>query len=319
MRIYRLGRSRGSVSQILIGTSGFSYPDWKGVVYPKDLKKRGIHELEYVAQFVDFVEINTSFYRPLNPEVAKKWCELAAKANPAFQFTAKLTQVFSHAPGPDKKKSSSAETIRYTPQDVEDAKRGFEPLASERKLGALLLQFPISFRYTEGNWDHLIDVLHLFREYPMAVEVRHETWGDPLVLGALEDEQVAFCNIDQTRIGGTLEGTQYVTASFAYLRLHGRNKQWFQAKDRDERYDYLYSKEKLGRIKEKISNMSAKAKKVFVAANNHPKGQAPANALELKSMLTGKRVKAPEILVQAYPQELRDITLPESTQLQIWG
>jgi len=65
--------------------------------------------------------------------------------------------------------------------------------------------------------------------------------------------------------------------------------------------------------------MSAKARKVFVAANNHPKGQAPANALELKSMLTGKRVKAPEILVQAYPQELRDITLPESTQLQIWG
>jgi len=307
------------VSQILIGISGFSYPDWKGVVYPKDLKKRGIHELEYVAQFVDFVEINTSFYRPLNPEVAKKWCQLAAKANAGFQFTAKLTQVVSHAPGPDKKKSSSAETIHYTAQDVEDAKRGFDPIASDGRLGAVLLQFPISFKYTEGNWDHLIDVLHLFRNYPMAVEVRHESWGDPLVLGALEDEQVAFCNIDQTRIGGTLEGTQYVTASFAYLRLHGRNKQWFQAKDRDERYDYLYSKEKLGRIKEKISNMSAKAKKVFVAANNHPKGQAPANALELNSMLTGKRVKAPEILVQAYPQELRDITLPESTQLQIWG
>jgi uncharacterized protein YecE (DUF72 family) len=101
--------------------------------------------------------------------------------------------------------------------------------------------------------------------------------------------------------------------------LHGRNKQWFQAKDRDEQYDYLYSKDKLSRIKEKISNMSAKAKKVFVAANNHPKGQAPANALELKHMLTGKKVRAPEPLVRAYPLELKEITVPDSLQPELWS
>ncbi len=307
------------MSQILVGISGFSYPDWKGPVYPKDLKKRGIHELEYIAPFFDFVEINTSFYRPLNPEVAKKWCGLATGAHLEFQFTAKLPKVFSHAPGADKKTPSSAETIRYTAQDVEDARRGFEPLANAGKLGALLLQFPISYKYTEGNWDHLIDVLHLFRDYPMAVEVRDESWGDPLVLGALEDEQVAFCNIDQTRIGGTLEGTQHVTAPFAYLRLHGRNKQWFQARDRDERYDFLYSKNALSKVKEKIQNMSASAKKVFVAANNHPRGQAPANALELKHLLTRKKVKAPETLVKAYPKELQDITIVESSEPMLTG
>jgi uncharacterized protein YecE (DUF72 family) len=254
----------------------------------------------------------------LSPEVAKHWCQLVAGANPEFQFTAKLPQVFSHAQGADNKKSSSAETISYTPHDVEDAKRGFEPLVTQGKLGALLLQFPISYKYTEGNWDHLVDVLHLFRDYPIAVELRHASWGEPLVLGALEDEQVAFCNIDQTRIGETLEGTQYVTASFGYLRLHGRSKQWFQAKDRDERYNYVYSKDSLSKVKEKVQNMSTKAKKVFVAANNHPKGQAPANALQLKHMLTGKKVKVPETLVKAYPDELREIATSESLPTELW-
>jgi uncharacterized protein YecE (DUF72 family) len=109
-------------------------------------------------------------------------------------------------------------------------------MASAGRLGALLLQFPMSFKYTEGNWDHLIDVLHLFREYPLAVEVRHKTWADPLVLKALQQESVAFCNIDQTRLGETLEGTDYVTAPLAYLRLHGRSKEWFTAKSGDARY-----------------------------------------------------------------------------------
>jgi len=193
---------------------------------------------------------------------------------------------------------------------VEDAKKGFEPIADAGRLGALLLQFPISFKYTEGNWDHLIDVLHLFREYPLAVEVRHKTWADPLVLKALREENVAFCNIDQTRLGETLEGTEYVTAPLAYLRLHGRSKEWFTAKSRDGRYDYLYSKESLQKVKSKIENMAAQVEVTFVAANNHPRGQAPANAVELKSLLLGQKTKAPETLVKTYP-ELEEFAIPE--------
>jgi uncharacterized protein YecE (DUF72 family) len=297
-------------SQILIGTSGFSYPDWHGTFYPPDFKKRKIHELQFLADFFDFCEINNSFYRPVNPEVAKKWCDYVAN-NKEFQFTAKLTEVFTHAPGRGNKESSSAETIRYTAQDIEDAKKGFEPIANAGRLGALLLQFPISFKYTEGNWDHLIDVLHLFREYPLAVEVRHKTWAEPLVLKALQEENIAFCNIDQTRLGQTLEGTQHVTASLAYLRLHGRSKEWFTAKDRDARYDYLYSKESLQKVKGKIESMATEAEVTFVAANNHPRGQAAANAVELKSLLSGEKVSAPETLVKTYPI-LEDFAVPES-------
>lgn len=269
-----------------------------------------MHELQFLAEFFDFCEINNSFYRPVNPETAKKWCQYVVN-NERFQFTAKLTEVFTHAPGRGNKKSSSAETIRYTAQDIEDAKNGFEPMANAGRLGAVLLQFPISFKYTEGNWDHLIDVLHLFREYPLAVEVRHKTWADPLVLKALQEENVAFCNIDQTRLGETLEGTEYVTAPLAYLRLHGRSKEWFTAKNRDARYDYLYSKDSLQKVKGKIEKMARSAKKTFVAANNHPRGQAAANAVELKSLLSGNKVSAPDILMKTYPA-LEEFAVPET-------
>jgi uncharacterized protein YecE (DUF72 family) len=287
---------------ILVGTAGFSYPDWKGIVYPNDLKKRKIHELEYLAQFFECCEINNSFYRPLDPKIARRWCDYVAPVNERFQFTAKLTQVFTHAPLA-KTTSSSAETIKYTHQDVEEAKAGFDPLMNAARLATVLLQFAISYKYNEGNWDHLIDIAHLFKDYPLAVEVRHETWADPLVLKALKEERIAFCNIDQPRLGETLEGTKYVTAPVGYMRLHGRNYQkWFQGKNRDERYNYLYSEGELDGITRKIQEMSEQTKQTIVIANNHYKGQAVVNGLQLKKLLGEKGVKAPEELVKAYPE-----------------
>jgi hypothetical protein len=127
----------------------------------------------------------------------------------------------------------------------------------------------------------------------------------------LQEENIAFCNIDQTRLGQTLEGTNYVTAPLAYLRLHGRSKEWFTAKNRDARYDYLYSEQSLQKIKGKVESMADNAEVTFVAANNHPHGQAAANAIELKSLLSDEKVKAPETLVKTYPV-LEEFAVPES-------
>ena len=77
-----------------IGTAGWSYPQWDGIVYPKP-QTRGLHALEYLARFVDLVEINSSFYRPLQPEVTKVWMK-KVEANQNFCFTAKLHQRFTH-------------------------------------------------------------------------------------------------------------------------------------------------------------------------------------------------------------------------------
>jgi uncharacterized protein YecE (DUF72 family) len=279
------------------------------------VKKRYGHELAFLAQYFDCAEINTSFYGPLKPASAKAWCGYVSPVNRNFQFTAKLTQVFTHAPNA-KTTSSSANTIKYTKKDVAEAKAGFEPLQNAGRLGAVIAQFPISFKFRQrkdkdaeplhGNWDHVLDVLNLFSEYPLAVEFRDASWNDDWVIKELAARQVAFCNVDQPRLGNSLDGTQYVTAPFAYLRLHGRNYQkWFSAKNRDERYDFLYSGERLERVEKRAEEMSKKAEKTFVIANNHPKGQAAVNALQLKSMLSGKKIKAPESLLAAYP-ELQD-------------
>src|SRR5262249_43195722 len=81
--------------QILVGTAGFSYKDWEGIVYPPELKRNKQHPLEYLARFFDCCEINTSFYGHIEPQAGKKWCAMVAEVNPTFEFTAKLNKAFT--------------------------------------------------------------------------------------------------------------------------------------------------------------------------------------------------------------------------------
>lgn len=290
--------------QILIGTAGFSYKDWEGIVYPRGIKKTQ-HPLQFMAQYFDCCEINTSFYGHIQPKTGKQWCDLVAAANPDFQLTAKLFRSFTHAPG-SVLQSTSASTINPLHEDEVKAKEGLDSLAAQGKLGALLIQFPISFKNTDENREYLGKLIQRFREYPQVIEVRHATWDDPIILGHFAEHGIAFCNIDQPWLGRAVRATEYATAPVAYVRLHGRNyKDWFQSDNRDDRYNYLYTPKQLEPWKEKIERLGQKAGKTFAITNNHYKGQAAVNALELKQMLGGKRVKAPETLVEHYP-ELKD-------------
>src|SRR5215469_9380216 len=149
------------MSNILIGTAGFSYKDWEGVVYPADLKKRKQHPLEYLARFFDCCEINTSFYGHIQPQAGKKWCAMVAAVNPAFEFTAKLNKAFTHAPGAAVQPTSAA-TIHPQPEDEKLARAGLDALASEKCLGALLAQFPISFKNVPENREYLRSLLARF-------------------------------------------------------------------------------------------------------------------------------------------------------------
>ncbi len=292
---------------ILVGTAGFSYPDWAGIVYPTDLKKRKIHPLEYLAQFFDCCEINTSFYGHIRPHVGKDWCKKAAAVNPEFQFTAKLFQGFTHVPRGTK--SASPFNLLVKPEEEEAAREGLDSIAQEGRLGAVLVQFPISFKNQDDTRDYLFELIRKFHSYPLVLEIRHASWNDADILTRLAEQGVAFCNIDQPRLGKSLRATEHVTAPVGYVRLHGRNyKEWFQANNRDDRYNYLYKPAELEGWKEKIANISQRAEKTFAITNNHYKGQAAVNALELKHMLSGKKVKAPKPLVEHYPEQLREIT-----------
>src|SRR5262252_8686540 len=99
-----------STANIYVGTAGWSYKDWEGIVYPAQIKKSE-HPVEYLARYVDVLEINTSFYGHIKPEWGKLWCRIARAANPHFVFTAKLNRAFTHSPIAVVE-STSAETIR---------------------------------------------------------------------------------------------------------------------------------------------------------------------------------------------------------------
>jgi uncharacterized protein YecE (DUF72 family) len=295
--------------KIRVGTAGWSYKDWDGIFYPSGMNHRKIHPLEYVARFFDTTEINTSFYGPLKAELAKLWCRKVAAVNPEFLFTAKLYRAFTHSPIAVMEPTSAA-TIRPTDEDEARTREGLDVLANEGRLGALLIQFPVSFKNTSLNREYLDRLLRQFIEYPRVVEVRDASWNNPETLANFARNNVSFCNIDQPVLGKSLAPTGHVTAPIAYVRLHGRNyAEWFDSDTRNDRYNYLYNQRELAGWKERIENVAGRAETTYVITNNHFESKAGVNALELKSMLVGRKVAAPPSLIEKYP-ELRKFADP---------
>ena len=283
---------------IRVGTAGWSYDDWNGIVYPEK-PGRGFDQLGLMASLFDTNEINSTFYRIPDPRMTAGWARRVAH-NPRFAFTAKLFRGFTH-----ERKAGSAEEKEYA--------RAIEPLASAGRLGCVLAQFPFSFRNSQESRDFLDGLLAKFHEFPMAVEFRHESWDDAEVLDLLSSRGAAFVNIDQPRLEGNLPETSHVTGPVAYFRFHGRNApKWFGPDTSNiERYNYLYSDEELEpwieRLRDARERLSKRgdgdgvAKGVYAILNNHFRGQAVANALEIENRLTGELFTAPESLRQTYP------------------
>jgi uncharacterized protein YecE (DUF72 family) len=296
-------------SQVRIGTAGWSYKDWDGIFYPPGMQRRRQHALEYLARFFDTTEINTSFYGPLKPELAKLWCRKVAAVNKKFLFTAKLYRAFTHSPIAVMEPTSAA-TIRPTDEDEARTREGLEAIAGGGMLGALLIQFPVSFKNTSLNREYLDRLLRQFIEYPCVVEVRDSSWNKAETLAAFTRKNVGFCNIDQPLLGRSLAPTEHVTGAVGYVRLHGRNyEQWFDSDNRNDRYNYLYNERELAAWKARIESVAERAQTTFVITNNHFESKAGVNALELKAMIRGGRVLAPPTLIEKYP-ELRKIADP---------
>ncbi|MGA8272495.1 MAG: DUF72 domain-containing protein [Candidatus Sulfotelmatobacter sp.] len=295
---------------VRVGTAGWSYKDWDGIFYPSGMQRRKQHPLEYLARFFDTTEINTSFYGPLKPELAKLWCRKVAAVNKNFLFTAKLYRAFTHSPLAVMEPTSAA-TIRPTDEDESRTREGLDAMAREGLLGALLIQFPVSFKNTPLNREYLDRLLRQFIEYPRVVEVRDSSWNNAETLAAFTQKNVGFCNIDQPVVGRSLAPTEHVTGAIGYVRLHGRNyEQWFDSDNRNDRYNYLYSEMELSAWKQRIESVAGRAQTTYVITNNHWESKAGVNALELRAMLSQKKVPAPPTLIQRYP-ELQRFADPE--------
>jgi len=282
------GQERGRVR---VGPAGWSYADWSGYVYPTR-RPKGFHEAAYLSEFFDTIEINTSFYQPLRPDHATLWIERVS-ANPAFLFTAKLWQKFTHDPS-------------ATLEDERAVRAGFDVLRAAEKLGAVLLQFPFSFHCTKESVGYLTAVLKRFADYPLVVELRHASWQTDETLALLREHNAGFCNIDQPIIGRSLKPSAASTSPIGYVRLHGRRYDtWFSdnpAAPAHERYNYLYPEEELDPWVARIRTVNQHTRNTFVVTNNHYQGKAVVNALQLISILNGSKVKVPEPLRQHYPE-----------------
>lgn len=278
-----------------VGPAGWAYKDWCGIVYPAKTRK-DFHEPAYLAQYFDTIEINVSFYRPVPVVTAEKWVEWVS-ANPRFRFTAKLWRGFTH------ERSATA-------ADEEEVKSGLDILRRADRLGALLLQFPWSFRNTVENREHVTQLCSRFREFPLVLEVRHASWSDPGVLDFLDALGLGLCNIDQPLFKRSLKPAAVTTSPVGYVRLHGRNyKNWFaESKYYGDRYDYLYTVEELAPWIDRIRAVEETAHDTYVVTNNHYLGKAVVNATEICSLLGGGPVPAPPQLVEHY-RELAPFTV----------
>ena len=286
---------------IRIGPAGWSYKDWEGLVYPQKPGKT-FDPLEYLARFFDTIEINSSFYRPPVPTTTKSWATRVA-ANKKFVFTAKLHRVFTHERG------------KATKKDEKEYRQGMDVLAKAGKLGAVLLQFPWSFKNTQEDRIYLGKLLDKFSDYPLVLEVRHSSWNVSEVYEWLEGRGVGICNIDQPIFKKSIRPQALTTSPVGYVRLHGRNyKDWFREKAQPhERYDYLYSIDELDPWLVRVKEVAKQTRETYVVTNNHFRGQGVVNALEIKAALKEERVPAPEPLFKVYPR-LKESAVPDKDE-----
>jgi uncharacterized protein YecE (DUF72 family) len=286
---------------VRFGPAGWDYPDWAGKVYPAP-KPKAFDPLRYLADYFNAIEINSTFYRPATAKVARNWVERVADHD-QFRFTAKLWRRFTHERG-----------TAWTRDEVDAARAGLDPLAEAGKLGALLLQFPWSFRNTESNREWLRDLVRAFHGYPLVVEVRHISFNEPEFYAELAANRIGIVNLDQPMFRNSLPPSARATSPLGYIRVHGRNyKDWFRkTAGRDERYDYLYSASELKPWAERTKALANEMNvtDVYVVNNNHFAGQAVTNALMLEAQVTGEPVKVPQTLLESYPKELIGIARP---------
>ena len=298
---------------IRFGPAGWTYKDWEGVVYPKP-KPKGFDPLGMMASLFDTVELNTSFYAPILPRNAHLWLERTA-FNPDFRFTAKLWRRFTHE-----------RTQPWTAEDVRWARVGLGILLEAGRLGAVLVQFPWSFRNEPANRDHVDAIVSAFEGFPLVLEVRHASWNEPSYYAELVERGLGFVNIDQPLFKDSIAPSSRATAAVGYVRVHGRNyKEWFRHKSPIDRYDYQYSAKELEPWAERTKEIAAhtRVEDVYVITNNHARGKGVTNALMLKAMVTGQTVEAPAPLFREYSESLapyaRPVELAELMERGTWG
>ncbi len=298
------------MSRIRVGTSGWSYPSgkgtWNGIFYPPQPARRPrgtpkFDELAFYAEHFDTVEVNSSFYRVPTIDVVRSWAE---RTPCGFEFSLKLSQKFTH---PEMfARATGGDPSQLGQKDVDELRRALDPLAEAGKLGALLAQFPASFKNDPGACGYLEWLLKAFQGHSLAVELRHRSWSDaPADATALLDQyEAAWVQIDEPKFRTSIRQDLRPNArSCYYLRLHGRNAaQWWTHDSPEDRYNYLYTAEELEPFAEAARAASREVKKAYLYANNHFSAKSVVNAAILKHQMGQENGgEYPQEIVDRYP------------------
>jgi uncharacterized protein YecE (DUF72 family) len=261
---------------IHIGTSGYSYQDWKGVYYPEGIKDNEM--LEYYAQDFRASEINYTYYRMPS---ARTLAAMARKVPDDFIFTVKASKELTH-----ERDSENGADDGGTPENFRLFREALQPMIDERKFGAVLAQFPNSFKPTPENRDYLAIFRERMGDLPVVVEFRNSAWVTDDTMELLRQNNLGYCCVDEPRLKGLIPPIAVATAPVAYVRFHGRNaKKWWHHDEAYGRYEYEYKPEELQEWVPKIEKLDNTAEHTFVFTNNHFRGGAVRTANQLKELL----------------------------------
>ena len=315
------------VGELRIGTSGWNYPSgrgtWNGVFYPPaKARPKGFDELAFYAEHFDTVEVNSTFYGQPRATVTRGWAD---RTPSGFEFSVKLYQKFTHPKmyeavlrrglqAAESHDEAVRELLAPSNADLDEFKRGIEPLASAARLGAVLAQFPPSFKRGTTEVAYLAHLLKALAAYPLAVELRHSSWSDAFseTLDLLNGAGAAWVQIDEPKFRFSIRQNRLPNVKgFYYMRLHGRNAaQWWSHEKSEDRYNYLYSNEELQEITDTAGAARRIVKKAYLYTNNHFSAKSVANAAMIKKQL-GEPIDGeyPPEFVAHYPELAGSITV----------
>jgi len=265
---------------IKIGTSGFSFKDWLGTIYPEKLSSKEM--LTYYEQQLRFdcVEINSTYYTLISD---KSFLSTANKTSKNFEFVVKGYKGITHDPFDNRLKEQKV-SIKTAKENTEKFIYSIQPLKEKNKLASVLLQFPVFFYPSNESNDYLLQCKEWFKDIPLVIEFRNNAWAKKETFEFLKKNKLGYCAVDEPKLQRLMPFINEVTSDIGYIRFHGRNPNWFNV-SAGERYNYLYSETELKSFIPEINKMDNKAKKTYIFFNNCHAGSAIKNAIMLKKML----------------------------------
>lgn len=253
-------------TNLRVGTSGYSFEDWRGVFYSPTLDKGKM--LDYYVRRFPTVEINSTYYRIPHPRV---FGNMVQKAPPGFDFMVKVPRSFTH-------RRTELEN------DVAAYREAIRPMEEAGLLSGVLAQFPYSFKYSPRALDYVAACRDLVAPNQLYAEFRHDSWVNRTMYVRLKAEGIGYVSVDEPQLPGLLKPNCFATTDIGYIRLHGRNaEQWWDGGPL--RYDYKYSEQELSEWKEKVRKLLAKSSRVYIFFNNCHQGQAVDNAFSFMASL----------------------------------